>query len=328
MSVGGTLEAGPVLLADIGGTNARLGLLDGQRVVERANLSVAQHESPRAAIANYLGCLETARRPVAALLAVAGPVEGGRARLTNADWSFNAAELARVWGFPVRLANDFEAQAWAAETLDESERMRIGSGETVSGAPLAVLGPGTGLGVAGFLPGAKGRPGCAIVGEGGHVTLSPRNASQAEMLAALLQRYDHVSAERLVSGPGLVLLSQILAGGVRKGFDSPEDLVAAARSGEVLARETLAVFFDLLGNVAGNIALTFGARGGVYLTGGILPSLKAELASSAFRQAFEAKGRMQNYLASIPCFLVLADDPAFAGLHAMAKAWLATEVET
>jgi glucokinase len=251
-------------------------------------------------------------------------VTGSHARLTNAPWAFDAGALETALGLHVRLANDFEAQAWAVGRLAEADLLKLGGGAPAPGAAWAVIGPGTGLGVAGLLPGPKGSR--AVIGEGGHMTLAPRDDEQLEILSRLRGRFSHVSAERLLSGPGLVLLSGELAEPVQARFETAEALVNAAQSPEnsdqqLLARRCLAIFFDLLGAVAGNVALLLGARGGVYLTGGILPGLRRELEASSFREAFEDKGRMREYLGQIPCYLVLAQDPAFVGLAAMAQAW-------
>ncbi|MDX1710470.1 MAG: glucokinase [Rhodovibrionaceae bacterium] len=329
---GASSGAGPVLLADIGGTNARFAVLSAGTIEARGDFAVAEHPGPEAAIGAYLQSLDQEQRPERALLAVAGPVAEGRAVLTNAAWRFDAQTLTEALGCPVRLANDFEAQAWAAAASRPQDCppdfQQIGGHDPVPGAPLAIIGPGTGLGMAGFVRDGGGSQdrvlGMAIVGEGGHMTLAPRNDAQAELLARLRGRCGHVSAERVVSGPGLVLLASVLQSSGRAVPTSAEAVVAAARKGDEDARLALETFFDFLGVAAGNLALALGARGGVFLTGGILPRLEEELAASRFREAFEAKGRMRDYMAAIPCYLMRLRDPAFTGLRAMAEAWSRT----
>ncbi|MGN6573363.1 MAG: glucokinase [Pseudolabrys sp.] len=309
-----------VLLADIGGTNARFAVLDGAELGPVAHIPAAEHALFAGALGAYL---ETAGgRFDAAVLAVAGVVSGERCALTNNPWVVDAAELQAAFGFlHVRLINDFEAIAWSLPHFPAQELFRIGGGEPVADAPRAVLGPGTGLGVAAYLP-----QGGVLNSEGGHVTLAAASPREDAVIAHLRSRFGHVSAERALSGPGLENLYRAIAAldGVAVPARDAAAISQAARRGECpVCRAALDMFCALLGDVAGNLALTFGARGGVYIAGGIVPRLNEELVRSAFRTRFEEKGRMRAYVEPIPVSVVMHKDPAFVGLKALAQALFA-----
>lgn len=311
-----------VLLADIGGTNARFAVLDGNRAGPIAHIPVADHARFTDALAAYLRSTESGID--AAVLAVAGVVAGERCALTNNPWVVDAAELCSTFGFAgVRLINDFEAIAWALPHFAAADLLRIGGGAPEPGAPLAVLGPGTGLGVAAFVPAIGG--GSVIRSEGGHATLAGASPREDAVIAQLRQKFGHVSAERALSGPGLENLYTAIAAldGIAVPQRSAAAITDAARSGLcAVSRAALDMFCALLGDVAGNLALTFGARGGVYIAGGIIPRLCDDLVRSAFRTRFEGKGRMRSYVEPIPAHVVMHEDPAFVGLAALAQAML------
>jgi glucokinase len=309
-----------ILVADIGATHTRLAVGEPggsprqTRVVENRDfggLSVLLRE--------YLSGLP-APKPSRALLAAAGPVENNAVALTNLEWRIDGAELARELGMTsVRLYNDFMALAAALPWLEDSERLQLGGSDPLPHATKAVLGPGSGLGVAGLIHTPHGW--WPVAGEGGHVTLPPRDEHEAEVLADMREGHWHVSAERVLSGPGLVGVYRAIAR--RRVVEvpkqiAPADVVAHASGRDAIARETLNLFFSMLGTVAGDLALTFGARGGVYLGGGILPRVRDMLQRSHFRERFEAKGRLQPYLARIPAYLITAEAPALRGLLALA----------
>jgi glucokinase len=310
------------LLADLGGTNARFALHEGGRLGRIVRLPVAEHASLPAAISAFLAAEGAGRRIGRAVLAIAGPVENGRADFTNTDWVADSDELAQRFGFAsVRLINDFAAQAWALPDLAAADLRPLGGGRAVAGAPMAVLGPGTGLGVAALVPAAGGA--VAVATEGGHVTLPGTSARDDAIIAILRQRFGHVSAECVLSGPGLVNLHAAIAtlDGAVHTPRSAADITAAALAGTCpVCRAALDTFCAMLGTVAGNLALSFGARGGVFVAGGIAPRIVDHLAGSAFRARFEAKGRFGDYLAAIPVHVVLHSDPAFVGLAALARA--------
>jgi len=316
----------PVLLADIGGTHARFALAEGGALARPATFDIADHADAASVARAYLGSVEAA--PRAAVFAVAGPVDDGKARLTNAGWSFEATALAGALGLArLELINDFAAVAWALPRLQPGERRAIGGGEARPEAPLAVLGPGTGLGVAGLVPGLGGAR--ALVTEGGHATLAPADARESAILDHLRGRFGHVSAERVLSGEGLVNLYQAIAAlaGATPPARSPEEISRHALAGDCAAsRAALECFCAMLGGFAGDLALTLGARGGVYLAGGIVPQIADFIAASRFRARFVDKGRLRAYLEAIPTYLVTQPDPAFLGLLAYIEqpAWRAS----
>ena len=316
----------PVLLGDIGGTNARFALAVGGRIERHSTLNVADFADVGAAVSCFLDTLgpDTSggeQRPAGAALACAGPVEDGAVTLTNGTWRIEAAALAERFGFSeVRLVNDFEALAWALPALGAGDLRSLGGGSAQAGAPAIVLGPGTGLGIATYLPPPVGP--AVIVGEGGHATLPASDAREAAVIARLRERHGHVSAERLLCGDGLERLFRTLAeleGGAAPPRSAAE-ITEAAETGCAASRAALAMFCALLGTVAGNAALLLGARGGVYLAGGILPRIEETLAASDFRRRFEAKGRFQAYLAAVPTALVTHPEPAFPGLLSLLAA--------
>lgn len=307
-----------VLLADIGGTNARFAVLDGRELGLIVHIPVAGHPRFADALGAYL-----ARHPPgpidAAVLAVAGVVAGERCALTNNAWVVDAAELRAGFGIgSVRLINDFEAIAWALPHFSPADVCRIGGGAAEAGAPKAVLGPGTGLGVGAYVPDGVGQ---VLRSEGGHATLPGASPREDAVIAMMRQSFGHVSIERALSGPGLENLYRAIAAldGVAVPARSAADITRAACDGECpVSRAALDMFCALLGDVAGNLALTFGARGGVYIAGGIIPRLCDELLRSAFRARFEAKGRMRSYVEPVPAYVVIHEDPAFVGLRALA----------
>jgi glucokinase len=310
------------LLADIGGTNARFALLDGDTVGPIEKRPVTSYPRAIDAVADFLGRHGSAGKVMAAAIGVAGPVENGRCAFTNSDWVVDAAELRAAFGFRhVGVVNDFEAIAWSLPQLGPSDRFAIGGGIGHRNAPLLVLGPGTGLGAACLLPGDPPR---AVATEAGHATLATTTARQDAIVAELRRRFAHVSAERALSGDGLVNLHDAIAlidGRVVPARDAPAVTEAALRGSCSVSREALDTFCALLGAVAGDLALTFGARGGVYIAGGIVPRFVDHLARSSFRAQFEAKGRFRDYLAAIPMHVILKRDPAFVGLAALARGY-------
>ena len=315
----------PRLLGDVGGTHARFAWQEhrGASFSDPATYLCARHATLQEAIGHYLGARGRAAPPGCAI-GIANPVTGDQVRMTNHHWEFSIAELRRELGVQrLVVVNDFTAIAWSLPGLRPAELHAVGAGSPNAELPMAVLGPGTGLGVSGLLPSGHGGH-VAIEGEGGHVTVAPGNEREAAALAALRRRYEHVSAERVVSGPGLVNLYQAcleLAGASPPSLE-PAEVIARARSGaDPHATEALAMFFGLLGSVAGNLALTLGARGGVYIAGGIAPRLLDELRRSSFRERFEDKGRFRAYLRLIPTLVIDAAAPAaFAGAGTMLDA--------
>jgi glucokinase len=303
------------LVADIGGTNARFAWLDGhaKRVSHIQTLGVAEHGSLAAAARHYLGSLLPAfgpqvLQPQRASLAVATAVAGDRVDFTNSHWAFSRQELAHTLGLQQLIVlNDFEALALSLPRLQAHQWRAVGPQPAPVAGPLAVVGPGTGLGVAGVMPTARGW--VAVPGEGGHATLAAGTDFEAQVLAQIRRRYVHVSAERLLSGIGLPNLYRAVAevmGQPHPGEDVAAEQVVTQGLSRVnpTAVRTLEVFCEMLGAFAGNVALTLGARGGLYIGGGIVPRLGDFFAQSGFRQRFEAKGRLGAYLQDIPTLLI------------------------
>lgn len=305
------------LIGDIGATNARFALVDGEGHIARTRvLACYDYATIEDALTAYLGERGIEPSPREAALAVASPVTGDAVTLTNHPWSFTVSGVRRHFALDRLLViNDFTANALAMPHIPASERIAIGSGAPAPDAPLGVLGPGSGLGVSGLVPTPGGWT--ALQSEGGHATMAPADERESVVLDRMRRRFDHVSAERVLSGPGLVNLYNILAEieGVPAAPFTPAQ-IADRHIGESdrLAREALAMFCAMLGTAAGNLALILGARGGIYIAGGIVPRLGAGLAETNFRQRFEAKGRFQPYLAAIPTYVVTHPIPAFLGL--------------
>lgn len=308
----------PRLLGDVGGTNARFAwaLSAEAPLSEFASYHCADHQSLQAAITEYLQAYGKPA-PRACAIGIANPITGDRVQMTNHHWSFSISKLKQDLAL-ARLAvvNDFTALALSLPALQSTDLRALGGGQAVAGEPLAVIGPGTGLGVSGLLPSPDGTH-VAVAGEGGHTTLAANDDEEAAVLRLLRERFGHVSAERALSGPGLVNLyiaSAALAGGTAQTL-SPAEVIAHAREhGDPLCRSAIDLFCRFLGSVAGNLALTFGARGGVYIGAGIAPRLLHELSNSRFRERFEGKGRLKDYLSGIPTVVIdAAISPALIG---------------
>lgn len=307
-------DASSILLADIGGTHSRFALNGTagrpERVLIIDNDSVASIE---AAIARYLD--ESGARPRAAVLAVAAPLDGSEeVALTNRAWRFRRSELARHFGFsPLRVVNDFEAIAWALSRLTEADARPLGRPMPPRQGVKAVLGPGTGLGVAALVP-AYGRL-MVMSSEGGHVSFGAQAADEIEVFTRLL-RDGPVSAETVLSGPGLLRLMCALD--PQTPHRTPEAVVAAALAGETSAKAAARLFLRLLGRFAGDIALTFKAFGGVYIAGGVASRLAPLIDAREFRATFEAHPPYQQLLREIPTLLMSRSEPGLLGCAALA----------
>lgn len=314
--------ARPRLLGDFGGTTVRLALQRRGRAAGDVRLyRSADFPSAAAVLERYFSELALAprARPKAAAFAFAGPIAGGHVRMTNLPWTVSFAALKRRFGLTRLLAmNDFAAVAESLPYLKPRDRRKIGPGKPAPGLPLAALGPGTGLGVAAIIP-IAGAPGHwqAIATEGGHVTLSPVDETEDDLLSELRRRFGHVSAERAISGQGLENLYAALTAlrGDPRVAEAAE-ITRMAGAGDAAACEAIGHFCGMLGTVAGNLALAYGARGGVYLAGGIIGKLGPLFDDGLFRERFAAKGRYRDYLAAIPTYLITHKLPAFVGLAA------------
>lgn len=306
-----------VLLADIGGTNARFSLMERGEIGPIEHFKVADFSSASEAIAAFLTRREGGS-PEAAVLGVAGPVENNRCTITNSRWSIDGANLQRTFGFDaVRLLNDFEAVAWSLPELQPQDVYALGPQRGVAGAPMLALGPGTGFGAA-CLFSPETTPFAAVT-EAGHATVPATSDREELVIAHLRRRFGHVSIERVLSGTGLENLYRALAS--IEGVTVPERDAAAITKAALdsscgVSQATLDMFCSLLGAVAGDLALTFSARGGVYIAGGIVPRFSDRLSRSSFRKQFESKGRFESYLRDIPTRIVVRADESFIGLKA------------
>ena len=300
------------LLADIGGTNARFALSDGTRLFAIQTLPTADYPTLQDAIRAYLQAQgETVAQ---AAIAIANPVTGDHIQMTNHHWSFSIAAMQHELRLEkLRVINDFTAQALAIPRLTATEKRAVRAGEAVAGTPVAVLGPGTGLGVSGLIP--NGDRWIALASEGGHVSFAPRDDAELAIWQYARIQYGHVSAERLINGAGLSLIDSALANAENDVSNrSPAEITAAALADEARARATLDHFSAFLATVAADLVLTLGARGGVYLCGGILPRVADYFINqSPFNARFADKGRFAAYLDAVPVWLVTAENPGLLG---------------
>ncbi len=313
-----------MLLADIGGTNVRFATLTQDGRIENVEIWLtALYPGITAAVKAYAEVTGLSLPVRAVAVCAAGPLIGGRIELTNCAWNISVDEIAAATGAkaPV-LVNDFAAVGHALPVLGASDVIQIGGGAPLAHAPKVALGPGTGLGVVSAVP--DGRGGFVVVpGEGGHADLAATSEREIAIVYQLIREHGHVSVERVVSGPGLETLYLAIAAldGLKfKERPIAHDIAAAARAkSNPAAVEAVALFTGWLGSAAGNLALTLGAQGGVYIAGGIVPQWGDLFDAKLFRRRFEAKGRMRSFLAPIPCYVVTAKDLAFRGLSELIR---------
>ncbi|GAB3265500.1 glucokinase [Chitinimonas naiadis] len=313
----------PRLLADVGGTNVRFALIReaGAAISDERNLVCADYPGLYEATQDYLAPLDV--KPRWAAIGIATPVADDVVKMTNNHWSFSQSALKLQLALDeLSVINDFTALALSLPLLGEDELVKVGGGERNADLPIALLGAGTGLGVSGLIPAHQ--PGEAsrwipIQGEGGHVSFSPFNDKEDEILRILRREFGHVSAERLLSGPGVVNLYKALAElnqQTEEGLSASEITSRGVAGDCPLCRETVDTFCGMLGTAAANLAVTLGARGGLYIGGGIVPKLGDYFATSPFRKRFEQKGRFSNYLAAVPSYVIVANNPALRGTAA------------
>lgn len=314
----GSADRVPRLIADIGGTNVRFAIAEGGRIGDEQAFACARYPDLAAAVADYLkkvGRDDAMRRPREAALAIAAPLSGDRIEMTNHAWQFSARALRQALELErLIFLNDFTALALSIPYLPADGTQQVGGGKPQAGSAIGLLGPGTGLGVSGLVPTGNGW--MPLAGEGGHATLAALSERQDAVLDSLREHYDHVSAERLLSGSGLELLYRTLCvlDGKTAQMLWSADITTRGLSGEdPVCREVLELFCGWLGLVAGNLALVLGAKGGIYIGGGIVPRLGTFFATSTFRTMFEAKGRFAAYVAPIPCYVIVAENPALIG---------------
>lgn len=308
------------LLGDVGGTNARFAWQDhdGAPLRDIATLPTADHATLADAITAYLRQIGRAAPPWCAI-GIANPITGDHIRMTNCHWAFSISAMQQELGFERFIViNDFTALALALPDLAPGDLRQLGGGPAAPGAPIALIGPGTGLGVSGLIPGDMPGRWVPLQGEGGHVTLAASNTREAAVLEVLREEFGHASAERAISGQGLeALFAAVCRLDEIPGW-TPLPAAEVSRRGldgsDPRCVEALGLFCALLGNVAGNLALTLGARGGVYIGGGIVPRLGDAFTRSRFRACFEDKGRFRAYLEAIPVFVIHTEvSPALLG---------------
>jgi glucokinase len=303
------------LVGDVGGTNARFALVDPKGHIRNPRSFPAKdYNSLSDVIAEYLETTAGRKRPPRAVVAVAGPVLDGEIEFTNLDWQISEGDLLAQFEFEaVKLINDFAAQALACPLLEPEDLKPIGPALRPGvDCPLVVMGAGTGFGVAGLARADRGD--VAVATEGGHASFAPQDDVEIELWRVLKARFGRVSNERLLSGAGLHDIYEALADmdGATITLSDEKQVIENAGVDDLAAR-AIERFCAILGSVAGDLALSFGARGGVFISGGIAPRLGERLAASRFRERFEDKGRLRPYLEQIPTSLVLHPYPAIVG---------------
>lgn len=313
------------MVADIGGSNARFGLVNARGLVTFSKtFAVADFPMLEEALNQFLSALRSAggwaELPTAACFALACPIQGQTFHFTNSPWQVVPDELAAALGLDaVAVINDFAAIGYAVTELAPADWVSLGGGDGLASEPVGVLGAGTGLGVCSVIPARSGWQPQIVAGEGGHVDFAPQDDLEVALYRYLASRYGHVSVERILSGPGILETYRFLSEALDKPRqqDSAEAIsMSALAGGEVLATETLALFCRVLGSAAGNLALTLGARGGVYIAGGIVPQILGLVQASECRKRFEDKGRFARYLADIPLRVITRDQLGLLGAGA------------
>ncbi|SFL36565.1 glucokinase [Azotobacter beijerinckii] len=304
------------LVGDIGGTNARFALWRNEQIESVQTLAAADFARPELAIEHYLSSLGLATDSLSSLcLGCAGPVSGEDFRFTNNHWTLNRTVFRQAMGLEnLLLINDFTAMALGTTRLRENERIQICPGVAESDRPALVIGPGTGLGVSTLLP--DGNQGWRVLpGEGGHVDLPIGSLREAALWQQLFVELGHVRAEDILSGSGLVRLYRSICAldNYAPRLSTPAEISAAALAGDPVAEEVLSLFCVWLGRVAGNGVLTMGARGGVYIVGGVIPRFTAFFQSSGFAGSLCSKGCMSHYLEGVPVWLVTSQYPGLEG---------------
>lgn len=306
------------VVGDIGGTNARFGLVDlaaGRvEVTQAKGFKVRDFARATDALSAYLGELGLTTRLAGAVMAVAGPIDAGAIQFTNSHWTLSEAGLRGLGFGAARLLNDYAALALAAPLLGDADVCVLGPDvDGLVDGTIAVVGPGTGFGVSAM---ARDDLGEAVLStEGGHVAFAPGDDVEVEILRHLARKYGRVSVERVLSGQGLSDLHQALGDIEGRGpsISAQEDITGLALAGDLDCRRTVDRFCAILGSVAGDFALALGARGGVFIAGGIPPLILDILRYSEFRRRFEAKGRFEPYMARIPSRVILRPHAALLG---------------
>jgi glucokinase len=319
----GAYSDGPRLLADIGATHARFALEIAPGVMRNVAVLLCDDYPGILPLLNaYLAQTQaqsSGARITHAAFALANPISGDFIRMTNRDWQFSTEEVRRTLGLTTLLiVNDFTALAMALPGFKPEDLLQIGGGKPVPNAVAGVLGPGTGLGVSGVIPTMDGF--VTLGSEGGHVNFAPADEREFAILQYAWREWQHVSNERLISGPGMEIIYRALA--LRNGVEAPQRDAAAIMAGALeqndpLCLEVLECFAGMLGGAAANLAVTLGAFGGIFIGGGIVPRMAEWFKTSPFRTRFEAKGRFSSYLAQIPTYVIMMPTPALYGVSSI-----------
>lgn len=310
---------GPRLLADIGGTHARVALEIAPGMLRHALVLMCDDFAGFLPLLRFYLQKHPDLRPNHAAIAIANPVSGDQVQMTNRNWAFSTGLVRSELGLKTLLVvNDFTALAMSLPRLRGADLLQVGDGVPVEGAVMGLLGPGTGLGVSGIIPAGGGF--VALNSEGGHSNFAPSDQRECAILEFAWRQWSHVSNERLMSGPGLELIYRALADRNRLDViarSAPDIVSGALHAHDPLCLEVLECFCAMLGSASANLAVILGARGGIYIGGGIVPRLGEWFAQSSFRARFEAKGRFSGYVAKIPTYVIMAPNPAFTGVAAI-----------
>jgi|TARA_B100000745_G_scaffold232093_1_gene156074 glucokinase len=311
------------IVADIGGTNARFALVpkEGGLPSFEKVFPCGEYENIVDVFEAYIADLNC-ERPKRAAIAIANPVTGDAIKMTNHSWQFSISETKEALGLKrFEVLNDFTALAMSLPHLGADEYEKTAGGEPIRDAAIGLIGPGTGLGVSGLVPGGSGvwHP---LKSEGGHTTFVALTEREQAVNDYLANKFGHVSFERICSGPGILDIYKALCStdSIDSPLTTPADVSAAGLEERCpRAREALEIFCAALGTTAGNLALTLGSHGGVYIGGGIVPRLGDFFLKSEFRERFESKGRFRSYLEEIPTYIITAKYPALLGAMAALK---------
>lgn len=311
----------PVLIADIGGTNSRLSLLSqhGAEPEPLARIGTGAHPTPEAALESVLATLQT--RPRSAILAVAGPLDGRTAQLTNANWNFDGPHLARALGLEQGLlVNDFEALAASLAVLRDEDVTTIVSGEPHPSGPRLVLGPGTGFGAAALLK--RGDTAFLVPTECGHIGIGPEDPAEARLWPALAEGLPRVTIEALLRGDGLVRFHRAVVreAGLAEPDISAADVTTLALDGNPAALMAVICFWRLLARVAGDLALAFKATGGVYIAGGIVPRILPLADKATIHTVFSGKPPVEDLATRFALHVITGNALAERGAAAIATA--------
>jgi len=301
------------LIADVGATNSRCALLRAPDF----DLSAIRHyrndgfRSLPEILADYL--VQTNASPTNCAIAIAAPVSGENIRMSNRDWTFSRSEISRLIGVnQTDVINDFHAVGYALPLIGDDHRSEIGHATHYRDGTIAVLGPGSGLGMSAWIECGSG--GVAMSGEGGHITLSGRDKKEDEIISKLRERFGHCPAEQVLSGPGIIDLHRAM-----HGIDGLTSEEISVRVDDPFCAATMDQFFRFLGSAAAELALITGALGGIYLAGGIVPDCIEQIRKSDFRARFEDKNSYRDYMRAIPTWVVTDPTPGLTGLAAYVR---------